>query len=127
MKIALIISAASRHEKDYRDYLIGQLAAIGYEVVTFGRKWQPEEADVLVAVFDGRPLTALDGARIGWFRRLADSSKSFPKKLVVGYQYAGGSDDDLKSSGVFDHLAKTELNLIYCLKDYIYITNKHGK
>lgn len=128
MKVALIINSISKHDLAYRDYIANKLKAIGCEVeFVDGKKWQAFDADVLAVVFDGHDLSPVNNARIGWFKRLVDETDVLPKKMIVGYEYAKGSDEQLKSSGLFNHLAKTEINLIYCLKDYIFYYNRTKK
>lgn len=126
MKAGLIINTANKHDLEYREYIAGKIRAIGAEVEYLeGDKLEEIDANVLVVIFDGHNLSSIDIARLGWFRRLADESKKFPKRIIVGYQFANGSNDDLKKIGLFDHLAETEINLIYCLKDYIFYFNKN--
>ena len=126
MKVVLIASAANKHDLEYRDSLQTKIEAIGAEVILLNPKQLiDEEADVLAVLFDGHNTSPTDCARIGAFRQWADSATQLPKPIVVGYNYAKGSDEELKASGLFTHIAETERNFIYCLKDYIFIQNKN--
>jgi len=126
MKVVLIASAANKHDLDYRASLQAKIEAIGAEVIYLKPKQLiDKEADVVAVLLDGHDIASVDAARIGAFRQWADSATKLPKPIVVGYDYAKGSDAELKASGWFTHIAETERNFIYCLKDYIFIQNKH--
>ena len=77
-------------------------------------------ADIVVAIFDGRDLAPADYVRLGIFYNYKHQQAK--TKLLVGYSLVK-ADVDVKL--FLDHLAKTELNLIACLKDYLYLKNKH--
>jgi hypothetical protein len=125
MKVVLIASSANKHDLAWRDVIKTKIEAIGAEVLFLqpGQLWQ--EADVLAVLFDGHDLSVVEAARIGAFRLWADQVERLPKPLIVGYNYSGGSDAALKDFTLFNHIANTERNFIYCLKDYIFIQNKH--
>ena len=70
-----------------------------------------------MAIFDGRTLSPSDYIQLGVF--YGYKAKQQPAKLIIGYQTS--TIDYLGQEAKWlDHLATTELNLISCLKDYIY-------
>ena len=127
MKIALLASAVNGHEVAFRGVLAEKIRVLGAEVFFWeGTDLEVPEVDVLAVLLDGRGLTKIDNIRLGLFRHMADIGKRKPKQLIVAYEYAKKAGDDYKDLKIFDHVAGTERNFIYCLKDYIFFANKNG-
>ncbi|NCN25066.1 hypothetical protein COT94_01425 [Candidatus Falkowbacteria bacterium CG10_big_fil_rev_8_21_14_0_10_37_14] len=127
MKVALLASAVNSHEVAFRDVLAEKIRVLGAEIIFWeGTDLKVPDIDVLTVLLDGRPLSAIDNIRLGLFRQMADMGKRKPKQLIVAYEYAKKAGDEYKDLKIFEHIAGTERNFIYCLKDYIFFANQHG-
>jgi hypothetical protein len=127
MRVLLVASAANQHEKDYRRQLADKIAAIGAEVIFWeGQSLTWPEAEVLAVLLDGRPLSALEWLRLGAWRQAATASQAWPRRIMVAYEYAPGAGQMIPLPDLFEHIANTERNFIYCLKDYIFFANRNG-
>lgn len=126
MKAVLLMANNNRFEKAGVEYFLGRIRAIGYEVEIFKQLEDLNDALVLAVIFDGRGLGAEAAAALGYFAGIRQRSVK-PKPLAVGLEIAGNSDQTLKEKTYLDHLAKTDTNLIGCLKDYLFFVNKKFK
>ncbi|MFH0951354.1 MAG: hypothetical protein V1765_02660 [bacterium] len=116
MRVGLIAPMNNQEEKLFLTELSKKIIAIGFQVETAVAD-SLASYDILIIVFDGRPLSPSDYIQLGIF--YGYQVKQQPAKLIIGYQT---SLTDYQGEEVkwLDHLATTELNLISCLKDYIY-------
>lgn len=115
LTVGLLAPLFNPVEQEALKSLQAKIKAIGYQVEI--AQDALERYQVLVVVFDGRALTPADYIKIGLFT--GQSKQTDWPRLLVGYltapvDYLGPEKKYLQ------HLATTELNLISCLKDYIY-------
>ena len=121
MKVYLLASENNQHERNFLLDLQHKIAKLGYETIISAVSSAADlenllSADIVAVVFDGRDLRPADYVRLGIFYQ--HNHKEVKTKLLVGYSLTK-LDVDIKP--FLDHLAKTELNLISCLKDYLYL------
>ena len=122
MQVGIIAPINNLEEKQWLEELSKKIEAIGFSA-KLAEADKLADYNIIVVIFDGRPLSPSDYIQLGMFRSL--QAKQQPAKLIIGYQTSLVDSVGVEAK-FLDHLAKTELNLISCLKDYIYY-HQHGQ
>jgi len=129
MKLQLVGSVNNQIEKKFITDLSQKIEAVGYETSLFSSSFVRgrsggglKSVQAVVMILDGRLLAPLDYLNLGVF--LAGKKQSQPEKLLVAYKITSKTSvDNLEK--IFDHIASSEYGLIACLKDYLYLSNRH--
>lgn len=132
MKVGIIAPLYNKIERQFVADLIKKIKAIGFDANLAVNDLT--DYTIIVAVFDGRPLSEQGYQQLTEFAQIRSKqineikdalSEKIVKKMIVGYLTAEKKYTD-QAQNLLDHLSTTELNLISCLKDYIYY-HQHGK